>query len=125
MSDAPLHFLFGIHNHQPVGNFEGVVDDAILRAYHPFLQAIAETGAGLSLTVHCSGGLLATLKERARPTFDLLGRLAADGQVELLTGGFYEPILALLPDWDKVGQIQALTQFIKAKIGRASCRERV
>ncbi len=117
MSDAPLHFLFGIHNHQPVGNFEGVVDDAILRAYHPFLQAIAETGAGLSLTVHCSGGLLATLKERARPTFDLLGRLVADGQVELLTGGFYEPILALLPDWDKVGQIQALTQFIKSSFG--------
>ena len=117
MSDAPLHFLFGIHNHQPVGNFDGVVDDAVLRAYHPFLQAIAEAGSGLSLTVHCSGGLLATLKERARPTFDLLGRLAADGQVELLTGGFYEPILALLPDWDKVGQIQALTQFLKTSFG--------
>ena len=55
MSDAPLHFLFGIHNHQPVGNFDGVVDDAVLRAYHPFLQAIAEAGSGLSLTVHCSG----------------------------------------------------------------------
>ena len=117
MSDAPLHFLFGIHNHQPVGNFDGVVDDAVLRAYHPFLQAIAEAGSGLSLTVHCSGGLLATLKERARPSFDLLGRLAADGQVELLTGGFYEPILALLPDWDKVGQIQALTQFLKTSFG--------
>ena len=117
MSDAPLHFLFGIHNHQPVGNFDGVVDDAVLRAYHPFLRAIAETGSGLSLTVHCSGGLLATLKERARPTFDLLGRLAADGQVELLTGGFYEPILALLPDWDKLGQIQAMTQFIKTSFG--------
>jgi len=117
VSDAPLHFLFGIHNHQPVGNFDEVVDDAIVRAYHPFLHAIAETGGGLSLTVHCSGGLLATLKERARPTFDLLGRLAVDGQVELLTGGFYEPILALLPDWDKIGQIQALTQFIKTSFG--------
>ena len=66
MSDAPLHFLFGIHNHQPVGNFDGVVDDAIARAYHPFLKTIAEAGSGLSLTVHCSGGLLAILKERAR-----------------------------------------------------------
>jgi alpha-amylase len=120
VSDAPLHFLFGIHNHQPVGNFEGVVDDAIRQAYHPFLQAIAETGGGLPLTVHFSGGLLAILKDRARPTFDLLGRLVADGQVELLTGGFYEPILALLPDWDKVGQIQALTQFIKSSFGVAA-----
>jgi alpha-amylase len=117
VSDEPLHFLFGIHNHQPIGNFDGVVDDAVVRCYHPFLQTIAEVGPGLPLTVHCSGGLLATLKERARPTFDLLGRLAADGHVELLTGGFYEPILALLPDWDKVGQIQALTQFLRASFG--------
>ncbi len=113
----PLHFLFGVHNHQPVGNFDSVVDDAVLRAYHPFLRTVADVGAGLPLTVHCSGGLLATLKERARPTFDLLGRLAADGQVELLTGGFYEPILALLPDWDKVGQIQALTHFLRTSFG--------
>ncbi|MGH7315350.1 MAG: 4-alpha-glucanotransferase, partial [Candidatus Rokuibacteriota bacterium] len=66
----PLHFLFGIHNHQPVGNFDFVVDDAVLRAYHPFLQTVADVGPGLPLTVHCSGGLLAALKERARPTFD-------------------------------------------------------
>jgi 4-alpha-glucanotransferase len=117
VSERPLHFLFGVHNHQPVGNFERVVDDAVLRAYHPFLRTVAEAGLGLPLTVHCSGGLLTALKERARPTFDLLGRLAADGQVELLTGGFYEPILALLPDWDKVGQIQALTQFLRASFG--------
>jgi alpha-amylase len=117
VSDDALHFLFGIHNHQPVGNFESVVDDAILRAYHPFLETVAAAGADLPLTVHCSGGLLTALKARARPTFDLLGRLAADGRVELLGGGFYEPILALLPDWDKVGQIQALAQFLKAHWG--------
>jgi hypothetical protein len=116
VSDA-LQFLFGIHNHQPVGNFDGVVDDAILRAYDPFLRTVSEVGADLRLTVHCSGGLLEALKARARSTFDLLGRLAADGQVELLGGGFYEPILALLPDWDKVGQIQALTHFLRTHFG--------
>ena len=117
MSDEPLHFLFGIHNHQPVGNFDSVVDDAIRQAYHPFLQTAAEAGGDLRLTVHCSGGLLETLRARARPTFDLLGRLASEGRVELLGGGFYEPILALLPDWDKVGQIQALHEFIRANFG--------
>jgi hypothetical protein len=116
VSDA-LHFLFGIHNHQPVGNFDSVVDDAILRAYDPFLRTVSEAGADLPLTVHCSGGLLAALKARARSTFDLLGRLAADGRVELLGGGFYEPILALLPDWDKVGQIQALAHFLRTHFG--------
>jgi hypothetical protein len=117
VSDDRLHFLFGIHNHQPVGNFDSVVDDAVVRAYHPFLETLDRAGGGLPLTVHCSGGLLEALKARARPTFDLLGRLAADGQVELLGGGFYEPILALLPDWDKVGQIQALSHFLKSHWG--------
>jgi 4-alpha-glucanotransferase len=111
-----LHFLFGVHNHQPAGNFDSVVQDAIRRAYHPFLAAAREVG-GFSLTVHCSGGLLTFLRERARPTFDLLGQLAADGQVELLTGGFYEPILPMLPDWDKIGQIQSLTEFLRAHFG--------
>ena len=117
MSDDRLHFLLGIHNHQPVGNFDSVVDDAVVRAYHPFLETLDRAGGGLPLTVHCSGGLLQALKARARPTFDLLGRLAADGRVELLGGGFYEPILALLPDWDKVGQIQALAHFLKSHWG--------
>ncbi len=117
MSDDRLHFLLGIHNHQPVGNFDSVVDDAVVRAYHPFLETLDRAGGGLPLTVHCSGGLLEALKARARPTFDLLGRLAADGRVELLGGGFYEPILALLPDWDTVGQIQALAHFLKSHWG--------
>jgi alpha-amylase len=117
VSDERLHFLLGIHNHQPVGNFESVVDETILRAYHPFLETIDRAGRDLPVTVHCSGGLLESLKARARHTFDLLGRLAAEGRVELLGGGFYEPILALLPDWDKVGQIQALAQFLKSHWG--------
>ena len=111
-----VRFLFGVHNHQPAGNFDSVVLDAARSAYHPFLEA-ARAVSGVVLTVHCSGGLLAFLRERARPTFDLLGRLASDGRVELLTGGFYEPILAMLPDDDKLGQIQALSDFLRANFG--------
>ena len=111
-----VRFLFGVHNHQPSGNFESVILDATRDAYHPFLEAVRAV-PGVVLTVHCSGGLLAFFRERARPTFDLLGRLAADGRVELLTGGFYEPILAMLPDGDKVGQIQALSEFLRSNFG--------
>ena len=115
MSDG-LRFLFGVHNHQPVGNFDSVVLEAAARAYHPFLEA-AGAVEGMVVAVHCSGGLLAFLRERAPATFDLLGRLASSGRVEILTGGFYEPILAMLPDEDKVGQIQALTEFLRANFG--------
>jgi alpha-amylase len=113
---ADLHFLFGIHNHQPVGNLDHVVAEACRRAYHPFLLCLKES-PHVTLTLHASGGLLEWLKERAPATFDLLGELVQRGQIEMLTGGFYEPILPVLPDWDKVGQIQRLTEFLVRHFG--------
>jgi alpha-amylase len=115
-SPARLQFLFGIHNHQPAGNFHRVIAEATERAYHPFL-ALLRGYPQFRLAIHVSGSLLEWLKERASVTFDLLGELAARGQVELLTGGFYEPIIPVLPDWDKVGQIQHLSEFLSRHFG--------
>src|SRR5216117_4287168 len=89
-----LAFCFGTHNHQPIGNFDHVLVEATERAYRPFLERL-DARPEVRLTVHCTGSLLEWLRERSPRTFDLLGSLAARGQVELLTGGFYEPILAV------------------------------
>src|SRR5206468_2523238 len=111
-----LAFCFGVHNHQRIGNFDHVLVEATERAYRPFLERL-DARPEVRLTVHCTGSLLEWLRERSPRTFDLLGSLAARGQVELLTGGFYEPILAVLPDHDKIGQIERLTSFLKAHFG--------
>ena len=116
MNHGSLDFCFGIHNHQPIGNFDGVLRETTDLAYHPFL-ALLKSRPEIRMTVHCTGSLLAWLREHARPTFDLLGDIVATGRVELLTGGFYEPILAILPDPDKVAQIQRLTEFLGAEFG--------
>ncbi len=113
---AELHFLFGVHNHQPAGNFDGVIAEAVAAAYRPFFEAL-RSERDIALTVHCSGSLLGWMREHAAQTFDLLGELAAAGRVELLTGGFYEPILPMLRETDKVGQIQRLTEFLRASFG--------
>ncbi len=111
-----LAFCFGIHNHQPIGNFDHVLVEATERAYRPFLERL-HARSEIRLVVHCTGSLLEWLRERAPGTFDLLVALAGRGQVELLTGGFYEPILAVLPDHDKFGQIERLTAFLKTHVG--------
>ena len=116
MKPDRLSFCFGVHNHQPVGNFDSVLAEATERAYRPFLELVRRR-ADVRLSVHCTGSLLAWLREHARPTFDLVGEAVAAGQVELLTGGFYEPILAVLPDTDKRGQIQRLTEFLVREFG--------
>jgi alpha-amylase len=111
-----LTLCLGVHNHQPVGNLESVVVEAVEHAYHPFLERVRRR-PGLRATVHWSGALLEWVRERAPATFDLLGALVADGQVELLTGGYFEPILAVIPDPDKIGQIERLTAFIERHFG--------
>jgi alpha-amylase len=116
LTDAPLAFCFGVHNHQPIGNFEGVLREATARAYRPFLERL-RARPEVRLTVHCTGSLLAWLREHEGATFDLLAAVVATGRVELLTGGFYEPILAVLPDPDKRGQIERLSAFLKAEFG--------
>jgi 4-alpha-glucanotransferase len=111
-----LAFCFGIHNHQPVGNFHHVMVEATERAYRPFLERLDQRPE-VRLSVHFTGSLLEWLRDHSPRTFDLLGTVAARGQIELLTGGFYEPILAVLPDHDKVGQIERLTTFLKSHFG--------
>jgi len=111
-----LAFCFGVHNHQPIGNFDHVMVEATERAYRPFLERLDQRPE-VRLSVHCTGSLLEWLRDRSPRTFDLLGTVAARGQVELLTGGFYEPILAVLPDHDKIGQIERLTTFLKSNFG--------
>jgi 4-alpha-glucanotransferase len=111
-----LAFCLGVHNHQPIGNFDHVMVEATERAYRPFLEQLDQRPE-VRLSVHCTGSLREWLREHSPRTFDLLGTLAARGQVELLTGGFYEPILAVLPDLDKIGQIERLTTFLKSHFG--------
>ncbi len=116
MSRGPLAFCFGVHNHQPIGNFDSVLVETTERAYHPLLERL-RARTEVRLSVHCTGSLLQWLRAHAPATFDLLGELAASGRVELLTGGFYEPILAVLPDPDKRGQIERLSAFLKSEFG--------
>ena len=116
MNDDVLGFCFGVHDHQPIGNFDHVVAEATDRAYRPFLELVRRR-AEIRLTVHVTGSLLEWLRERAPETFDLLGSVVASGQAELLTGGFYEPILAIVPDHDKIGQIRQLSDYLKRHFG--------
>ena len=86
-------------------------------AYAPFFDVLARH-PGVKIGAHHSGSLLAWL-ERAHPEYlERLHRLVERGQVELLTGGFHEPVLAAIPDDDRRGQIEKQTAWLKARFGR-------
>jgi len=107
-----VQFIFAIHNHQPVGNFEFVAEEAYKKAYLPFIQVL-ERHRSIKITLHYTG-VLYHFFEKHHPEFvDVLKKLVAEGRAEILSGGFYEPILAVLPDEDKVGQVRALSEYIR------------
>ncbi|HEX9582663.1 MAG TPA: alpha-amylase/4-alpha-glucanotransferase domain-containing protein [Gemmatimonadales bacterium] len=113
---SSVRFLFGIHVHQPVGNFDHVFAEHVDQVYLPFLKALAERGA-LPITLHISGPLLEWMEAHDRRYLDLVGRLAAQGQLELLLSGLDEPILAALPRPDRLEQIAWMREALRRLFG--------
>ncbi|NCO58632.1 MAG: 4-alpha-glucanotransferase [Nitrospirae bacterium CG18_big_fil_WC_8_21_14_2_50_70_55] len=112
----PIHLLFGIHCHQPVGNFDSVLEREVGRAYAPFLE-VAEAFPDFHFSAHYSGWLLAWIGDHYPAVLDRLARLVARGQVEVMTGGFYEPILSAIPRPDRASQIERHQAFLESHVG--------
>jgi 4-alpha-glucanotransferase len=111
-----VQFVFAIHNHQPVGNFDFVAEEAYQKAYLPFINVLKRYRS-IKITLHYTGILYRFFEEKHPEFIDTLRELVAEGRAEVLSGGFYEPILAVLPDEDKIGQVRALSDYVKKKIG--------
>jgi len=109
-----IKFAFGIHNHQPIGNFEQVFEKACKKCYSPFLELL-EKYPFFRLSLHYCGILFDWLVDNHPELVEKLKVLVRKGQVELLTGGYYEPIFPVISDEDKIGQIEKLTSFIQDK----------
>ena len=112
----PRRVALVIHFHQPVGNLDMVVRKATDRCYRPFLELLTEH-PDVNMTLHYSGCLLEWLEVNAPDVTDSIRDLVTRGQVELMTGGFYEPILAALPRIDRVGQIEMMTGHLRTTYG--------
>ncbi|WP_456452648.1 alpha-amylase/4-alpha-glucanotransferase domain-containing protein [Thermococcus sp.] len=110
-----VNFIFGIHNHQPLGNFGWVFESAYEHSYRPFME-ILEDYPGMKVSVHISGPLLEWLEGNKPEYIDLLRSLVRKGQLEIVVAGFYEPVLAAIPKEDRIEQIRLLKEFAK-KLG--------
>lgn len=115
---SKVSFALVIHSHQPVGNFDHVIEEAYRKAYAPFVQALL-LHPQICLSLHYSGILLEWLEKRHPEYFLQLRQLTERGQVELLGGGYYEPILPAIPDGDKLAQLRKLSDYLRHHFGSA------
>ena len=106
-----------IHAHQPVGNFDEVMERTYERSYLPFVECVARH-PHVRLGLHYSGPLLEWLAASHPEYLQRIGALASRRQIEIVGGGFYEPILIAIPHQDRIEQIRRLSRFIEKHFGK-------
>ncbi|MBI5554746.1 MAG: 4-alpha-glucanotransferase, partial [Elusimicrobia bacterium] len=111
-----VNLIFGVHNHQPVGNFDHIFEEAYQKAYLPFLTVLRRH-PNIKMSFHYSGALFKFIQDKHPEFIAQIRQLVSRRQIEIMTGGFYEPILAILPDDDKKAQIEKLTTYIRETTG--------
>jgi 4-alpha-glucanotransferase len=117
MSQPRISLSLVLHNHQPVGNFGFVLEDNHRLAYLPMIEAL-ERHSGVRLGLHYTGPLLEWLRAERPQTVARLGDLVSRGQVEIVGGGHYEPVLTALPEHDRVAQLTRMAGELEAIFGR-------
>ncbi|MDP2912127.1 MAG: DUF1926 domain-containing protein [Candidatus Omnitrophota bacterium] len=112
-----VYFGMCLHFHQPVGNFDDIVERAYQNCYKPFLD-VFEKYPEIKMAMHFSGCLLDYF-ERVHPDYlDRVKVMAARGQVEIIGGGYYEPIFVSIPKEDRFGQIKMMSDYVKKRFGQ-------
>lgn len=110
-----INLLFAVHNHQPIGNLEEVLRLSWEKCYEPFLRTL-EKHPEFRVSLHYSGSLLEWLEENHRHFLSRVQKLVEKNQVELLSGGFYEPLLPFIPEKDAIGQIRFSNYYLSEKL---------
>ncbi|MFC1555363.1 alpha-amylase/4-alpha-glucanotransferase domain-containing protein, partial [candidate division KSB1 bacterium] len=87
------------------------------KAYKPFLD-VYENFSDLPLGLHCSGPLWDWLLESHPEYIERLKSINKEGNIEFLGGAYYEPILSMIPEIDRAGQIKLMKDFLKTEFGQ-------
>jgi 4-alpha-glucanotransferase len=111
------HLVLGTYNHLPEGTEESVLEETYQTCYRPFLSVLYRF-PDIYCSIHYSGSLLRWLEGRHPEFLMLLAEMTLRKQIELLGGGFFGPLLPLLSNSDRLGQIECLTTFIRKNFGK-------
>ncbi|MDR0584838.1 MAG: DUF1925 domain-containing protein [Treponema sp.] len=117
VADTKINLVLGSHAHVPTGAEEHEFENVYEKVLRPFVSTLSKYPK-IQAVLHYSGALLYWV-ERSRPElFMLIEDMVSRKQAELLGGGFYEPMLPLIPLQDRIGQIELLTTYLRKHFGK-------
>ena len=111
-----IRLILALHNHQPIGNFDHIFQQAFDDSYRPFLEVFSRYES-LKMSLHTSGSLMEWLAVHHPEYVDRLAELVEQGRIEIIGGAYFEPILAMLPSRDRIGQIRSYTRWLQNRLG--------
>ncbi len=114
---SKTYLVLGCHNYLSIGASDRDFSYRYENLYKPFLRLLNEY-EDIRAVLHHSGVVFEWIESNHPEYFILLRELVKRKQIEMLGGGFYEPIFSVIPNSDKLGQIEKLTTYIRAQFGR-------
>ena len=114
-----VKLIFGTCNTVPSGEADFLYEEAYQKAFKPFLTAIYNNPE-MNPTLYYAGPLLEWLEKRHPEFHTVLAELMSNKSIEILGGGYWEPMLPLIPSPDRVGQIEVMTTYLRKKFGKRS-----
>lgn len=111
------YLVLGMYNHLPEGFPEAEAEAIYQSCYRPFLSVLNRFPE-IQATLFFSGSLLKRLEARHPEYLMLLEEMTGRRQIELLGGGFHAPILPLVPNSDRLGQVEQLTTYLRKFFGK-------
>jgi 4-alpha-glucanotransferase len=113
---AHIHVGLVFHMHQPVGNYGFVFEELYEKSYEPLLACL-ERHPGVKAGLHYSGPLLDWMLAERPEYLQRVRALVQRGQVEMLGGGYYEPVLPAISAADRVGQMVKMRTAVAELFG--------
>jgi hypothetical protein len=106
-----------MYNNLPYNASNALYEQEYQGAWRPFLSGLYKF-LSIKSIIHFSGAIFSWLEENHPEYMYLLTEMVRRGQIELLGGGFYNPIAPLISTQDMTGQIEALSAFIRKTFGK-------
>ncbi len=116
MPDKSIFLPIVFHFHQPIGQLPFIFEDSFKKAYEPLIDNIFKYPE-VKITLHFSGNILEWFLKNKPKIIEKLKTMSKRGQIEMIGGGYYEPIFAIIPYRDKIAQMRKLSTLIENEFG--------
>jgi len=116
-TNSKISLVLGSHAHVSYGAGPAEFEHVYINLLRPFLTSLYKYPR-IQAVFHYSGVLLHWVERTHHELFMLIEDMVARKQVEMLGGGFYEPILPIIPPQNRIDQVELLTTYIRRQFGK-------